>query len=33
MAIEMAASFKVERGFKQLMWSRFRLAAAAVEFL
>ena len=31
MAIEMAAYFKVEREFEQLMWSRLRLAGAAVE--
>ena len=33
MAIEMAAYFKVEREFEQLMWSRLRLAGAAVEIL
>lgn len=32
MGVEMAAWFRVERGFRPLMWSSFGLVGAAVEF-
>lgn len=31
MGVGMAAWFTVNRGFKQLMWSRFRLAGASMS--